>query len=234
MKAIPDFSKIEQLLLITYILCELVFLILIQTSFILVPMSEYRSRIMYAPICLNTLVTLYYYLRYERKQKRRSNRFLAFGLFITCLADYFLTLHNEILSGYLLFCLVELIYAVFLGLNLRNVYIRLTVYLLSLAFAHGAGLLNLPHALGLLNLSLLSVNVICAWINYSKQKELNRLLTGLAFSLFAGCDYSILIMNLTQGKVMAAAVFMIWIFYIPSQVLLVTVFVLASMNHKPQ
>lgn len=259
----------KKLNIICYIFAEFILLLAIKYAELRHPLSVQR-RLMFGAICLNTLLVLCYYVKYGRKPKGRI-RLIAFALVTTLFADLFLTRLGMVLPGYLLFCLVEILYAAYLmpaesAQNpdrlksqscRRNILMRAFIYLTVLFLLYPTGLVTLNNAFGLLNLTLLGVNVICAWravlrrpeksfpsFYSSKERrytdppggklaspsmdpsmessmELSGFLFAAGMTLFAGCDYSLLLVAVCPGIVAHIASFLVWIFYIPAQVLLV-------------
>lgn len=182
-----------------------------------------QSRIMFLSVCVNTLVMACYYLKHGREKSSRDN-LLAAGLFFTFLADLFLTLLHMTVAGYSLFCLVEIIYAAYFNIPGRekiNVISRSLLFLPGLILIWERGLLEPANILGVLNLSLLFANVICAWIIFRHRRGSRTLMPAMGITFFAGCDFSLLAMALSTGKVYDIADYLVWFFYVPAQVLLV-------------
>ena len=234
------FNKRDRLVLFCYICWEICNLIAIQYAFFFCSFQT-RCLIMYLAVCVNTLVMLHFYYHYGRKQRKSRNNLLALGLAVTWAADFFLTLHNRILPGFFLFCLVESIYALYLAnlpltrakdprRTLIGIGCLVLVCLMAFCAAGKMGLLTPEHALGILNLTLLTFNLLRAWFACSRDRRPDRLLLALGFTFIAGCDYSILVMFLSRGRVYDAAAFMIWIFYVPSQVFLVAAYALGCFS----
>lgn len=222
------YDRKDRRIVIIYIIWEMCNLMAIQTSYRIFP-YVIQCRIMYMAVFVNTLVALYFYLKYGAKRKSRHNM-LALGLAFTAAADYYLTFRSVVLPGYLLFCLVEAIYAFYFKPTAANILMRTLLYGIILAIMYHLGRCTLTNALGMLNLTLLLVNVFCAWANQREDPGTGNLCLALGFSLFAGCDYSLLIRELTYGMLSSLSDFMVWIFYVPAQVLLVLAYGLMSIN----
>ena len=218
----------DRRIIIIYIIWEMCNLIAIQTSYRIFPYVV-QCRIMYMAVLVNTAVTLYFFLKYGAKSRSLHNM-LALGLTFTAAADYYLTFRSVVLPGYFLFCLVEAIYALYFKPDAGNILMRTFLYGILLAIMYHLGRHALTDALGMLNLILLLVNVFCAWAHQRKDPGTGNLCLALGFSLFAGCDYSLLIRELTSGMANSLSNFMVWIFYVPAQVLLVLAYALLSVN----
>lgn len=227
MENTPAFSPLEKKLLTAYIFWEICNLIAIKyTEYTCAPQIQYR--VMYLAICVNTLVTAFFYWKYG-KDGGKLNRvnLLAEALFMTLIADFFMTLLNLRLPGFIAFCLVELIYAAFFQFSKKNNLYRLVVFTVFLAIVFITENFSLSNIFGIINMTLLTVNVICA-ISFYRQNTIRwSWYLALGFALFAGCDYSILVRNLATGSLYNFAYFMTWIFYVPSQVFIVLSYVLA-------
>ena len=170
-------------------------------------------------------------LSYFRCCNKKDWAWLTAGLLFTVGADYFLVLHNNHLPGVAVFCFAHVCY-ILRGLQdtkggqkvvlLAVPFLVLTV---ALAFINGA-LLALSGVYGGLFVANLVVN-----IRFFRQKgapqTLPRLNKGLALVglfLFALCDINVLLFNLPQELGLPVtfpfAFGLIWVFYLPSQMLL--------------
>gem|GEM_PF-1735673 len=187
----------------------------------------------------------------QRCRLSRSALFAALGLILTLAADTVLVLLNRwYLLGVLLFCGVQTLYAVAIGATpgkggkqaesapdaraeLRMWLIRLGSFLavlLVLIILKMAQPLNIASGY---SITQLTINVFTAWrkrraLQSQQCRSLRSgwLLFALGLTLFWGCDMCVGIYNLSYGAagletLYAASGFLIWIFYLPSQVLLV-------------
>lgn len=222
-------SPMERTLFAVYLLWEVCNLIAIKYAELTCPV-RIQCIVSFLAICANTLVTAYFYMKYGIKKRSRHN-LLALGLFLTFGADFFLTLLNIRLPGFFAFCLVEMVYAIYYRPSKKyiflNIMLRAVLFMASLGILYLSGYFDLANAFGMLNISLLSVNLIFAVCTWLHKKSSFRLCLALGFICFAGCDYSILIRTLARGRLYLFVNHMIWIFYIPAQVLLVLGYVLA-------
>ncbi len=81
-----------------------------------------------------------------------------------------------------------------------------------------AGMLSAGNVAGILNLTLILFNVIDAW---TVKRVKPSLIFKIGITLFLLCDFSILFRGLDLGTVSDISAFLVWIFYIPAQVLIV-------------
>ena len=183
----------------------------------------------YSTIICNFLMILYLYLRHGRRLHCRENLIpLAFALTLT--ADCFMCVfHDKRIWGYLFFTLVETVYMIFMKPTWKTVSVRLILYaamILLIRFLKSE-LLSADNALAMANMVQLTVNLFCAWICHRKAGGRKTLLFALGITLFAGCDYSILIRTFTNSPslVYMIAAFTVWTCYIPSQMLLLRSYV---------
>lgn len=215
-------NRTDTIVVIAYIIWEFINLIIIKVlGSRLGPTNlEPQLKVMYLAIIVNTVVTAYFFVRYGVKIRSWDN-FIALGLFMTCMADYFVTLILVKTPGFVLFCVVELIYAIYLKPSVKNVILRILIYVLALILIGRAGIMNFSNAVGLFNVTLVMVNVVCAWIKYYKTRHRYDLIFACGIAFFFACDFSILLRSLSTGTLQEIVAFLVWIFYVPSQVLIV-------------
>ena len=226
-KSMTDNTQRENNLLRWYMIIEAALLVLIKTV-----QSMHAGRVinvcMFAAIAVNTAVTAYYYLRCSRKLEDRRANLIAYGLFATFFADLFATLlasgFNSVsyIFGVACFCVVEIIYAVYLRAGRGSVILRIAIAAAGLIILRAAGMFKAGLALGLINMVLILANVIDAWAG--RQSDIPMLFR-LGITLFFACDLSIAIRTLTSGGVHQAAAFVVWIFYVPAQLLITLAYV---------
>ena len=144
-------------------------------------------------------------------------RLLLCALFFTVCADYFLIFTDEILTGILLFILVQLCYWFFLGgtwISLRKRFLLLTLFLLPLVYF--SEILILP--------AVLYFSCLCANIRLSQKHKKYSVLSGL--TLLFLCDVHLGFANLPLYFSMPSSAWysfaarILWFFYLPSQLLL--------------
>ena len=172
--------------------------------------------LMYIAIVINTIVTAYYFYHYRKKN--HSENLIAYAIFTTAVADFFMTLIGNdtgFIPGIIVFCIVQVIYALYLCPAVKWLLIRAAFLAACLVGLKVVGMLNLKNALGIADLSLLLVNAIIAW---TKARSKTSLLFRIGITLFLFCDLSITIRTLTSAGVQDIVDYLVWIFYIPSQV----------------
>lgn len=211
----------DKKLIKVYIAVEAVILIVIQTAIVM--KSAHPGAYMYPAIVVNSAVAAYFYVRYGRTIRDRRDNLILFALFMTLVADWFLTFTGANYGGMtyayglIAFCTVEIIYAVYLRIGPASIIVRILIYIVGLFGLHRAGMLEVDSALGLLNMVLIAMNAVDAWA--PKRKGLSMLFR-LGITLFLCCDVTVMLRILTSGSLSAAVRFMTWIFYVPAQVLL--------------
>lgn len=233
------------LLPLVYVLTEAVFLAVLKTMEIRGVYPEVQTALMYGAIVLNTAVLLLSFLQYyELKSEegysevpgiQRRTVFISLALFFTLAADTVLVLLNRYyLLGVLLFCVVQTFYALAVGTGIRDWLVRIGNFLL---LAGGLVLLRMGTALNIASaysITQLALNALGAWILLKRSKESgneeeNRsafMLLTAGLILFFCCDVCVGIYNLSFGvpglkTISESAGFLMWVFYLPSQVLLV-------------
>ena len=217
----------EKLLIRAYIIIGIAFLILIKYLQI-IHAGRTINRCMYAAIAVNTALALYYYLRFGRKLKDKHVNLIAFGLFATFAADFFATLIGRRMSmtaylcGAACFCIVELIYAAYLRGGRSAVIMRAVLVAAGLIVLGVMGALKPDKILGVTNEMLILANVIDAWA----ARRINpHIFFKIGITLFFACDTSIVIRSLTSGAIHDTAAFVVWIFYVPAQLLITLAYV---------
>lgn len=225
-------SKFERCLIPVYIVIEGCFLAAIKITEFTAPMSVVRI-IRYAAIIVNTIVALYFFFVHGRKafaggsadqnvgrEAARHENLVCLALVITLFADFFLTLLGGVLYGTIgvaIFCILESVYAVYLKSPLPSIIARVVLFVAlivaALAFHH----LTITTGAAVLNISILTVNLIDAW---SAKRFDAGLLFKIGITLFFVGDLCVGLREVTSGGVKEVAAFLVWIFYLPTQVLL--------------
>ena len=144
---------------------------------------------------------------------------LSGGLGFTVLSDYFLVIQQEHLIGVAAFCFVHVCYI------LRAVEFNKRT--LSLLYAFGflwaiVFILEVVIAMAVIYACLFAVNI---YVNAKTRRyKLNYFLVMTGLVLFALCDMNVMLFNLPQyfgtAKIFPNAFLLIWVFYLPSQLLL--------------
>ena len=224
-----------------FIFCLIEFLILVTLKVLqaIYPGSVIETFPMFAAILLNTLFMIFSVVCVKKAGNAILIKGLPLAVFTTLLADCFLVmLHDlsaaEIISfispltanmiGFFIFGIVQVVYACYLGLTKRRLVIRIGFYILFVAAIAAAGILTLDKFIACLSMSQLILNFVYSWIEYRKKRTSVSLLLAVGITLFFGCDLCIMLRMILppQGFIYAAICFMVWVFYIPSQVLLTT------------
>lgn len=218
-----DNTQRDRKLIKAYIIITVALLVLIKTVQIMNAGTVSRHVCMFTTIAVNTAVTAYFYLLYGRKIEDRHSNLIAYGLFATFIADLFATLlatgtkSASYICGIACFCLVEIIYAVYLRAGKQTVILRVVTIAAGLIILGAAGMLKAGMALGLINLILVLVNVIDAWLG----KRIDApMLFRIGITLFCACDLSIAVRTVSSGDIRQTAAFVVWIFYVPAQLLI--------------
>ena len=208
-----------------YLILEAIMFVAIKIAELTLPTRPMKI-VMYTAIVINTVAALWLYRRYGKISRRQWDNLIALALMVNCAADIFLTLiggERMFIPGFALFCTVEAIYAVYLKPGKINLVIRAVLFALCLFVARQLHLLTPANAFGLLNLSLLSVNVVSAWNARRREKSKASLLFAFALSSFLIGDISVALEIFTaEGTLFhTISALAVWTFYVPAQVLIV-------------
>ena len=213
-----------------YLAAEILLFILIQLAEWKMPYSV-TGKLMYGVILLNLVTGLVFWL----SDRQGYSGYVLLGLVFTAGADCFLVLLDRgWLAGVILFCVVQTIYAAALGIRWQSLLLRAGIWILFLFILYGIGMLDVLTGFAAFSMAQLTVNVICGWIRCGRRANTgNRMsfadrdfLFALGLTLFAGCDISLGIRNgalelPALASAYSAAAWLIWIFYVPSQILIV-------------
>jgi hypothetical protein len=192
---------------------------------------------MFFAILLNTLFMILLVIRVKKAGKDTFIKGLPLAVFTTLLADCFLVLLHDLstaeiirfispltanMIGFFIFGIVQVVYACYLGLTKRRLIIRIGFYIALTVGIAVAGLFTFDRFIACLSMSQLILNTIYSWIEYRKKRTTASLLLAIGITLFFGCDFSIMLRMLLppQGFIYSAICFMVWVFYIPSQVVI--------------
>ena len=146
-----------------------------------------------------------------------NKKLITAALLFTLIADYFLLVRdNDYLFGIISFLVVQCIYFVYLKKNNCKPYfiIRILLYVITII---GSLVIKAPilDMLALCYFESLLMNTISSYTN----KKLRVFSIGL--SLFIGCDICVGLFNiLPHNNLYSFVSIMMWIFYLPSQVLI--------------
>ena len=127
------------------------------------------------------------------------------------------------LPGFALFCAVEGIYALYLKPDRRVLVIRAGWFAVLLLVGWILRMLTLANAFGLLNLSLLSVNVVEAWRARKSDSRRTALLFAAGLTCFLAGDLSVAaeVLTVPGSAIHTVASLAVWTFYLPAEVLIV-------------
>lgn len=230
-KLFLSFCFVEFLLLVTLKVLQAIF-----------PGSVIEVFPMFSAILLNAIFMLFLVFRIKNADKDPVVKGLPIAVFTTLLADCFLVLLHDLskaeivrfisplsanMIGFFIFGIVQVIYACYLGLNKKRLIIRIGFYVALIIGIAVAGLFTFDKFIACLSMSQLILNVIYSWIEHKKKRTAASLLLAIGITLFFGCDFSIMLRMLlpAQGFIYSAICFMVWVFYIPSQVVITSSYI---------
>lgn len=181
--------------------------------------------LMYSAVAINTVVVLVWGSSCCAALAVNRTWALGAGLLVTALADVCLTLIDTstlILPGVVLFCIVQAFYAVCLGLSSRTLLARMFACATILLALVALGRFKTFLVAGAIDIALLLCNVVQAW---RQRQQAPGTLFALGLMLFLACDLCVGLAWMGLGNLSAFASFMVWIFYVPAQVLITLSFV---------
>ena len=163
------------------------------------------------------------------KNAAKTQYFIPFSLFFTLISDYFLLINtdkNLYIFGVVIFIIVQLSYFIYIETLKKNK----TSFLISLIFRIILSSI-LIIVLSILQFDLLSIVSACYFVellmNYVTSLSLIKinkffLIFSIGLLLFIGCDISVGLTNLDlfEGHIKNLVSNLMWIFYLPSQVLI--------------
>ena len=178
----------------------------------------------YLSVLAGEIVASYFFCRRRKAERCGNEDFIALGLGVTALADLFLTLVGTpscYTPGIALFCVVQMLYYRYLGPSAVGTAVRLGLFAATVAVLVMLRLAQVETVLGALDLVLLLANVAQAWMtNTGRRDGPMPLLFKLGITLFFCCDVSLGVQYLGPVAAEPVAAFMVWNFYLPSQVLI--------------
>ncbi len=223
-------TQAEKIILICYLIVEAILLVIIKALQIV----DYNVRIidnwMYTAIIVNTIITIIFFVKYAKHLENKHDNIIAYGLFLTLIADLFLTFIDQgsgsvcEFLGIVFFCLVEFTYALYLKPGKITIILRVAVFIAAFVAIYKAGMFTPGNVAGILNLTLILFNVIDAWTG---RRVKPSWIFRIGITLFLLGDYAILLRSLDLGTISDVFAFLVWIFYIPAQVLIVLSYVKA-------
>ena len=208
-----------------YLAFEALIFVAIKVAELTMPVQPTKC-IMYSAILGNTVMGVHLFWRYGFSPSYRHDALIFCALLVNCVADIFLTLtggESMYIPGFVCFCTVEIIYAAYLRPDFRNLCVRAALLVAALLFARAIGLLTLPNALGLFNLTLVGANAVCAWRARRTDKTFAALRFAFGLTCFFIGDISVALEIMLPAGTLAqfVAKLAVWTFYVPAQVLIV-------------
>ena len=163
------------------------------------------------------------------KNSAKTQYFIPFSLFFTLVSDYFLLINtdkNLYIFGVVIFIIVQLSYFIYIEILKKNK----TSFLISLIFRIILSSI-LIIVLSIIRFDLLSIVSACYFVellmNFITSLSLIKinkyfLIFSIGLLLFIGCDISVGLTNLDlfEGHIKNLVSNLMWIFYLPSQVLI--------------
>ena len=163
------------------------------------------------------------------KNAAKTQYFIPFSLFFTLVSDYFLLINtdkNLYIFGVVIFIIVQLSYFIYIETLKKNK----TSFLISLIFRIILSSI-LIIVLSIIRFDLLSIVSACYFVellmNFITSLSLVKinkyfLIFSIGLLLFIGCDISVGLTNLDlfEGHIKNLVSNLMWIFYLPSQVLI--------------
>ena len=161
----------------------------------------------YGTLVICALFAVYAFVR----KKDRKNSLLLVASLLTLAADYFLVYVNDHhVIGVLLFCLVQMTYALQLN-NGKTVILRVLLLAVIWSVLYISGNLSLLSVLAIFSFVNLLINCIDA-VSGKKWIE------AVGLVLFLLCDLNVGLSYLNVNPELTGL--LLWVFYVPSQVLL--------------
>lgn len=212
--------KLERYLIPVYLIIEAGLLVVIKVIEGTAGIRTIKTFEYLAIVC-DVAVTLIFYLAYGRKREERHENWVALGMGITLIADLFLTfiggkgLFTNL--GVFCFCLIEIVYVIYLKSPLPSIIARIVLFVALVVAALLLNVLTVTTGLAVLNISILLLNVIDAW---AAKRFDPGILFQIGITLFFLGDICTGLREITHGSVHDVAAFLVWIFYLPTQVLI--------------
>ncbi len=189
--------------------------------------SIYSLRLKFSTIVLCFIITL---LIDSHGYSKEDKLLVQLARFFTLIADYFLIISSNFTMGIFFFSLVQITYIIRHSKMENKKYKNLIFFIIALTIALMI-LLNIKIAsiekdllvLALIYASLLTTSLYCAvsTIFRGKNYKNNSWIIALGMFLFFMCDLNVGLYNIVgEGNIKFFLGFLIWIFYLPSQLLL--------------
>lgn len=147
-----------------------------------------------------------------------AKKFQSISMFFTLIADMFLLVLNRYYEiGVLSFIVVQIIYILFIKNNNKKYFVSFLIFRFVVLFL-GTLILCLTKNLNLLNFLVITYfsNLL---INTIESYTIKNNILSLGLTLFVCCDICVGLHNVLPHETIAS--FLMWVFYLPSQVLIV-------------
>lgn len=175
---------------------------------------------MYLSVLVAVGFALHHYVLNGKVARGDYANLIVCGLVTTAAADLFMTLLPfgwAIIPGFVLFCVVQSIYAVYLRVDTRALVSRAALIAMSIAVLACVHMLTPINVAGMAYLVFHLCNVVRAWRLCGRGVPL---LFCAGLTCFFLCDASIAVRMLSTGVVHNIAAFLVWVFYVPAQALI--------------
>jgi len=164
----------------------------------------------------------------------RDKFLLQFALVITVVADLCFLIFDYYILGIIFFCLVQIIYfirhkmssgyKIFITiikftitfLAIMIIYIMINLFIIKIDFLYGIALF---YSICLCTSTIKAIQVI----KFNLYPYPNKYMIGVGMALFLLCDINVAISSITKSSLISLHIIsslLIWIFYLPSQILL--------------
>ena len=230
-----------------FCITELLVLIALKIVSSINPDLILETILMFSAILINAVFMCFLTMRVKKSGKNVAIKGLPLAAFVILLADSFLVLACDLSSfgiinfitveacnmiGFFVFGIVQVVYAFYLGLTKRRLIVRVAFYVVFLITIYAAGLLTVDRWIACLSMTQLILNVVYAWIENNKKRTLPSLLFAIGITLFFGCDGFIMMRMLLppEGFIYSVICFMVWVFYIPAQVVITSSYLFDRAN----
>lgn len=232
-----------------YCILELLLLIVLKLVQSLLPLSNAKTFIMFSATTVNALFMAFLVYRVNKTGKDMQIWGLPLAAFVTLFADVFLVLAKDLaragvitfisfdvakMIGFFIFGLIQVVYAVYLGLNKSRIIIRISFYVIFTVVMFAVGILTLDRFIACLSMTQLILNLIYGWIEYGKKRTRATLIFAIGITLFLGGDAFIMLRTLldSHSSFLPTVRFMVWVFYIPAQVVLTSSYLFNRIDAK--
>ncbi|MEG1256727.1 lysoplasmalogenase family protein [Clostridium sp.] len=216
------FIKISSMIIIV------IYLVFLYIDFVSKSLENiYSVKLKYSTIVLCFIISLLIGAHGYRKEDKLL---VQLARLFTLIADYFLVISSNFTMGIFFFSLVQITYIIRHSIMENEKYKNLMFFILSLIIALITLLkIKIPSieknliVLALIYASLLITSLYCAvsTISRGKYSKNSSWIIALGMFLFFMCDLNVGLYNIVaEGNVKFFLGFLIWIFYLPSQLLL--------------